>query len=220
MTGLLLKFQFPDMNGLEPCWRASNLSFKRHSGLFIQIINRSPNGSGSHWLTVSNIKSIDLTKEVTIYDSAFTDLPQDEGLVIASLVDVDGDMLHVHFTNVQLQRNSYDCGLFSIANATTLAFGRNPVNETYDTTKMRSHLITCLENKEMSLFPTKKFSGKRKPTKKVIKLELFCLCMMPDTGTLYVICDECSKEYHPGCVNIEGPVTDSMEFLCPLCRSK
>ena len=165
------------------------------------------------------LKSIDLTNSVIVYDSAFTDLPLDEGLVIASLVNIEGDMLNVHFPNIQMQRNSYDCGLFAIANATTLAFGKNPVNETYDTKELRPHLIRCLENREMTLFPTKKFSGKRRPSK-VVKLEIYCLCKMPDTQTLYVICDECSREFHPKCVDLDDKITDSMNFLCPFCSSK
>ena len=216
----LLKFQFPDMHGLQSCCRAGDLSFERHSGLFIQIINRTPHGNGSHWITVSNVKALDITNQVTVYDSAFQDLPEDEGMVIASLVDIEGNILHVQLANVQMQRNTHDCGLFAIANATTLAFGKNPVNQTYDSTKMRSHLIKCLENKEITPFPTTKFSGKRSPVKRTVDVEIFCVCRMPDTRTLYIFCDECGREYHPACVQIEHEITDSMVFICPICKSR
>ena len=36
---------------------------------------------------------------------------------------------------VQRQRNGYDCGVFAIANATALAFGRFPSQEAYDARK-------------------------------------------------------------------------------------
>ena len=219
----LLRSQFPDLHGLESCVHAGTRTFARHSDLFIQIINRTPTGSGSHWLTISNIKAMDLTKEVVIYDSAFDDLPEMEGLVIASLVDIESTVpvLHVHFANIQMQRNSYDCGLFAIANATALAFGLNPINQTYDLKEMRPHLIRCLENKTMRPFPSNtRFNGKRKPVKKTIELEIFCTCRLPDTGTLYIICDNCAQEFHPACVDIDTKITDSMEFICPSCKNK
>ena len=117
----LLSHQFPEHDGFQSCLCGRNRSFKRHSDLFIQIINRSPTGKGSHWITVSNLKALDLSKDIVVYDSAYEDIPHEQGLVIASLVDIKSDVLNVHFANVQMQRNDYDCGLFAIANATTLA---------------------------------------------------------------------------------------------------
>ena len=87
----LLKFQFPDIKGLQTCSRAGSLSFDRQSNnLFIQIINRTPTGSGSHWLTISNIKAKNLSKEVVVYESAFTYIPGMEAMVISSLLEVEG----------------------------------------------------------------------------------------------------------------------------------
>ena len=216
----LLSHQFPELDGFQSCLCGRNRSFKRHSDLFIQIINRSPTGKGSHWITVSNLKALDLSKDIVVYDSAYTDIPHEQGLVIASLVDIKSDVLNVHFANVQMQRNAYDCGFFAIANAITLAFGQNPANQTYDARQMRSHLIGCLENKTMTKFPVVRFSGKRKSIKKSIAIEIFCLCRLPDTNELYVFCDECSSEFHPECVNITKPITNSMKFTCPKCLIK
>ena len=47
------------------------------------------------------------------------------------------------------QHNSYDCGLFVIANATALLHGTNPVRCVWDTSIMRWHLVKCLEKKIM-----------------------------------------------------------------------
>ena len=47
----LLKCQFPELEGFEPCYLAYNGDFKRHSNLFVQSFNRSK-GSGSHLVTV------------------------------------------------------------------------------------------------------------------------------------------------------------------------
>ena len=53
------------------------------------FINRSK-GSGTHWVTVSNINC--LNDEIMVYDSAFDDLPLDEQIVISELVGTDRAM--------------------------------------------------------------------------------------------------------------------------------
>ena len=69
-----------------------------------------------------------LNDEIMVYDSAFDDLPLDEQIVISELVGTDSNVLKVKFADIQLQRNSYDCGLYGIANATALANGRYPAH--------------------------------------------------------------------------------------------
>ena len=64
-----------------------------------------------------------------------------------------GDILKVKFADIQMQRNSFDCGLFAIANATALAYGRYPSQEVYNLQNLRPHLNSCLENKKVCPFP-------------------------------------------------------------------
>jgi len=61
--------------------------------------------------------------------------------------------LVINIMPVQQQRNGVDCGVFAIAFASSLAFGEDPCITTYDTTKMRDHLISCLEKNEITVFP-------------------------------------------------------------------
>ena len=103
----LLQFQFPDLEGFQSCTLAVQLDFQRHEKLFIQIINRSPNTKGTHWLTVSNINCME--DEVGVYDTAFDDLPHIEQLVVASLVKTEQKVLKVKFSNVYMQTNGNDC---------------------------------------------------------------------------------------------------------------
>ena len=56
----------------------------------------------------------------------------------------------------QVQSGGSDCGLFSIANATALIFGKDPGRLFYDQASMRQHLFKCLESKRMLPFPTKR----------------------------------------------------------------
>jgi len=42
-------------------------------------------------------------------------------------------------------KNGHDCGLYAIANATALAYGRDPSTQVYISRMMRDHLFKCLE---------------------------------------------------------------------------
>ena len=55
-TQEMLKRQFPHIWSLDTCLKASNLSFKKAKGNFIQVLNRDPQKGGSHWLTLSTMK--------------------------------------------------------------------------------------------------------------------------------------------------------------------
>ena len=197
----LLQYQFPDLEGFQSCTLAVQLDFERHQKLFIQIINRSPHTKDSHWLIVSSINCMEdevgiydsafddlphneqlvssincMEDEVGIYDSAFDDLPHNEQLVVAILVKTEKKILKAKFSNVCMQTNGNDCGLYAIANATALAFGRDPSEEQYIPSKLREHLIQCLENKEMRPFPIAKGTSKRrKAMKKIEYTVILCL---------------------------------------------
>ena len=53
----------------------------------------------------------------------------------------------------QVQEDLVDCGLFTIAYATDLAFGNDPSKIIYDQASMRHHLLRCLEQKQIAVFP-------------------------------------------------------------------
>ena len=72
-TQEMLKRQFPHIWSLDTCLKASNLSFKKARGNFIQVLNRDPQKGGSHWLTLSTMKMKSLN-EIKIFDSAFTSM--------------------------------------------------------------------------------------------------------------------------------------------------
>jgi len=59
---------------------------------------------------------------------------------------------NVKIADVQKQTGCNECGLFTIANATTIAFGRSPVKTKHDQQLMRDHLVTCLMHKKMEIF--------------------------------------------------------------------
>ena len=59
------------------------------------------------------------------------------------------------FARCQKQKGGADCGLFAIAFATAIAFGKRPGKIKFVQEELRSHLVTCLNKGEMSLFPCK-----------------------------------------------------------------
>ena len=157
---------------------------------------------------------------VKVYDSAYSDLPHEEEMVVASVVSTSADNLRVLFPNVSLQTNGYDCGLYAIAKANAFsAYGIDPCAQVYIPRMMREHLFKCLEQKHLEPFPIIQNSKKKRKTiRNTIDVSLYCLCHMPDTRTIYIYCDACAGEYHPQCVGIDTYVTDSTEFTCLKCR--
>ena len=75
----------------------------------------------------------------------------------------------------QQQGNEFDCGVFAIAFATSLANGEYPSRILYDKKKLRSHLAEWMAAKKLTLFP---FSIIRKTRSREIaeKVEVYCVC--------------------------------------------
>ena len=184
-----------------------------------KIINRSPRDTGTHWLLIGNPGC--QSNEVKIYDSAFDNIPYLEEQVISSLVDTNEREIDMKVMDVQQQTNGNDCGLFAIANAVTLCLGLNPCQYNYKAREMRGHLMQCLEKKELKMFPvhSKRKLRKSSGVKKVHTTELYCICRMPDTHTLYVYCDKCGREFHPACISMsDEEAMNSSSVFCPYCK--
>ena len=76
-----------------------------------------------------------------------------------------------------------------------LAYGNDPVRvASYMQSAMRDHLLLCLEQGKMELFP-----HSRKPAatciRKIVSFALYCVCKLPETGHM-VCCDQCNDWYH------------------------
>ena len=65
-----------------------------------------------------------------------------------------GGLISLDFVPVQQQSNGSDFGVFPIAYATCLAFATTPSFVTFDVLRMCSHLLPCLKNGRMSMFPS------------------------------------------------------------------
>ena len=148
-------------------------------------MNHSTSDGGSHWLTLSNINCLENT--IKVYDSAHSGLSHEEELTIASLVATTVNKLQVIFLNVALQTNGYDCGLYTIAKASALRFGRDPTTQTHISRMMRSHLYKCLENKHLKPFPITNSKPKRKQHRNVLIYLYFVFAICQTLGHFIVI---------------------------------
>ena len=112
--------------------------------------------------------------------------------------------------SVQQQKNGVDCGLFSIAFATTLAFGRDPSTVNYDVALLRAYLIKCFDNNLIEEFPiTKKRVIKCKPYTSIV--ELYCVCRMhywrtDEVGLRMAQFKSCKTWFHRKCEKIPATV--------------
>eukprot|EP00731_Ephydatia_muelleri_P007412 Em0003g1660a len=115
---------------------------------FVQILH---NGE-DHWLTISTLGLP--SGHVNIYDSLYqtcTDHAIDQ---MCSIIFTPNNAVYLHFTDVDKQTNSSDCGLYAIAYATGLCCGEEVCSRKYDMMVMRQHLLKCLESGRMTAFPS------------------------------------------------------------------
>ena len=104
---------------------------------------------GNHWIALSSFNSSDRT--VNVYHSLYDTLDGDTEDIIDSLFQPHSMKLKV--LPSQRQEGGRDCGLFSIANVTALAFSLNPTTITFDQATMRRYLIECIKSAILHHFP-------------------------------------------------------------------
>lgn len=121
-----------------------------------------------------------------------------------------------------MQSGSNDCGIFSIAYATTIAYGEDPQKYVYDQEKMRRHLYICFTKGILTPFPVKTNAGPVKSTA-IESIDIHCYCRMPELKDIAMIeCTNCKRWYHNVCCdNIPKECMDDsrVEWLCNFCAA-
>lgn len=113
---------------------------------FVQILHTGH----MHWVCISSIGC--MPGEVNLYDSLYHDIIEDEVTQQVKCLMADS-YVGLISVPVQQQLNGSDCGVFAIAFATCLVYGLNPKDFTFNISQMRPHLIQCLKNGKMEMFP-------------------------------------------------------------------
>ena len=173
---------------------------------FIQVLHVG----NCHWITTSNVthEGGSISDAVNIYDSGrATTVTSEVKKLICSFFKSSSDSIHFDLMNIQSQLNGSDCGLFALACATELAYGKDPVLCRWDCSMMRPHLIKCLEQGKMIEFPT---DGRRRVPlgmriRKSTTETIYCTCRMPnvDKQRAMIKCDRCLKWFHKDCMSLD-----------------
>ena len=101
----------------------------------------------NHWIVAPTVED---ETTVAAYNSLYDTIDEATKNTVANLFQPFTVKVFIS----QKQSGGQDCGLFAIANATTIAYGANPSLMKLHQSVMRSHLSKCFRNKHMSLFPT------------------------------------------------------------------
>ena len=121
----------------------------------------------------------------------------------------------LNFPDVQVQRGSSDCGLFSIAFAVTLCTGFDPVEIKYAQKLFRDHLMQCIQNQHFTPFPCTVINKRSTASRTPASGTTFCQCRQPE-GEKMAQCDGCKEWYHDECANFPEDI-ESVAWFCPSC---
>lgn len=215
----VLREQFPQLPGLQDVSLGPTMAFNIMPGEFLQILHTSQD----HWLTISTIGVKHPT--VKIYDSLFNVClsslakAQITNLLCSKLLNHTLWMLscryvlvytkheYVTLNSLQFRSGTYDCGVFSIAYAMSLAYGVDPCRCMFDQSRIR-HLHQCFMKRRMAPFPHTKVvtTGMKSKTDDT---EVHCHCRMPELKDIPMIeCSKCSKWFHIDCEAVPKQILD------------
>ena len=167
-----------------------------------------------HWICVEVTQ-----KQVKVMDSLGESLDlNDHTLIqIASLVRSEMTSITIQKVSTQQQLGVRDCGLFAIAYSLEMCLGSRILHQRFDQNRMRHHLIECLENHHFTPFP-KTTADVSFSHKKTIKVDVYCICRLPDVYDQEMIqCDSCCEWYHKKCIEFHD-IGD--EWACLNCDPK
>ena len=210
----LIAEQFPGVSGLQTVCLQAKQGFDIQRQSFVQVLNVSSN----HWITVSNVGCKE--GEVNVYNSLLgCGITRSVKASIASIVFCPSSPLCLNYMDVTQQRNSYDCGVFSIAYAYDVSRGKDPCQVDYNHKMIRRHLTNCFENNNITEFPSVGDRSIVDRVRLIETVELHCVCRMPAKGAGeedMAECDRCNVWFHKQCLDIPNDVF-SDEDICWTC---
>ena len=142
----ILKLKFPKINGL----RLTLLQDKPHKGPTDNALQIFHIG-GDHWVCATTIGTS--AKKVLVYDSAYMRWDDTAISLLKKQFRCSASNIAI-VKGVQKQHGGKECGLYAIANATSVAFGKDPSKMAYQELVMREHLCHCFSKETLEIFPT------------------------------------------------------------------
>ena len=157
----ILSESFPSITGFQDTVLAKENGFDIISSQapMIQLLHSSEK---DHWVCAATIGGRHILCDSLRSISAIRSRDTSTEKLIALPYDIQQQIseycglstVSIDICQVQQQSNGTDCGVFAIAFATHIANGINPVNVKFDEMKMRQHLVQCLTDHKMKVFPT------------------------------------------------------------------
>ena len=142
----LLKSQYPKIKGL--C--STLLQDRKRRTVFEQNMVQIVHSRGNHWITATSA-TVKVANQVNVYDSLYDDIDEGTCNIISNVFGTSAVPCSV---KIHKQSGVDDCGLFAIANATSICNGQDPAVMKFDQSLMRLHLAQCIDKKMMTSFPT------------------------------------------------------------------
>ena len=213
----LLQQKYPSVGGLHSTVVVSKRKFKRDSRKHevVQVLNSGNN----HWVAISTLGcSIGV---VHWLDSMHCGPSSQLKVIVSDLLQCPKDRIQIKMLNVQLQSGGSDCGLFALANITAALDGVDPSSLHFIQNLMRTHLVTCLEQKDPRPFPLDP-SKRQARSPKILDtqtLRIYCVCRLPDNGNLMVMCIKCHKWFHKSCTDVRDKSASDLKKIDWNCIS-
>ena len=139
----LLKRQFPGISGLQSTLLQAMARETNGATNQLQIIH----SRGDHWIVTSTL--LPASGAVNVYDSIYSTLNKETRTIIRNLFGPKS----VRSIPIPKQMGGQDCGVYSIAIATALAFNQDPATVKFRQSALRSHLVECITTQKLSPFP-------------------------------------------------------------------
>ena len=160
-------------------------------------------------------RSMQLCSTKSLYDS----MPESTAEQVCALMHTPEKEITMLFANVRKQHNSSDCGVYSIAYATSLCHGEDPVKRLYTGRKMRQHLRCCLLLGEFTPFPSR-CASPLDSIRSCQIVEVYCHCRTQLEAPM-LECSVCQEMYHYQCEDFPKSYTNNEEktWKCKTCKS-
>ena len=141
--------KFPFIEGLYSTTIGTVGQFKPVTSEFVQVLHDGI----FHWVCVSNVGCRN-SNTVKLYDSLYAKVAKHTQDQISNLLNChDRDNIFIEVQPVQQQTNDVNCGVYALAFATALCFGKDPCEILLNRRTARKHLWWCLENENLAMFP-------------------------------------------------------------------
>lgn len=169
-TQCVLRSQFPNVAGLEDTVlvAAGQITLAGcNSSLAVQVVHDGPK---EHWITVTTAGCSQGQLAV------FCSLQQEPSADCLNQIAKFFNFSKVTFSvmNTRRMTGAVDCGLFALVYAQTVLSGTDPCNVVFDQSRMRAHLVQCLEQRQVSSFPAICYRTVRRPVvaKFTVKIDM------------------------------------------------